>query len=130
MPESEYSRREFLKKNSIAGLGVLLSTGITPSLLADPIADPETPAILGGKSALMGDWPKWPMWNAETDEKALLEVVRSGVWSRQNTVIEFEKKWAEAVGAKRCLMVVNGTNALIVALTQFNIGAGDEVIIA
>ena len=130
MPESEYSRREFLKHNSIAGLGVLLGTGVTPALLANTVTDTGTPAILGGKPALMGDWPKWPMWNAETDEKVLLEVVRSGVWSRNNTVNEFEKKWAEAVGAKRCLMVVNGTNALIVALTQFNIGAGDEVIMS
>jgi dTDP-4-amino-4,6-dideoxygalactose transaminase len=51
------------------------------------------------------------------------------VWSRQNVVSEFEKKWAEAIGTRRCLTVVNGTNALVVTLIQSNIGAGDEVII-
>jgi len=129
MSERNYSRREFLKHNSIAGLGVALGTGIMPSLLANSAPGAGTPAILGGKPALMGDWPNWPMWNAETDEKLLLEVVRSGVWSRKNTVNEFEKKWAEVVGAKCCLTVVNGTNAIKLSLIQFNIGAGDEVII-
>ena len=65
----------------------------------------------------------------ETDEKRVLEVLRSGVWSRKDTVTEFENKWAETVGAKRCLTVVNGTNALFVSLVQHDIGAGDEVIV-
>jgi len=40
-------------------------------------------------------------------------------------VTEFETKWAEIIGAKRCLSVVNGTNALITALVQQGIGGGD-----
>ena len=129
MKNKKQSRREFLKQNSMAGLGAVLATGMTPSLFANTISKSETPAILGGKAAFTGVWPKWPMWIPETDEKRLLEVMRSGVWSRQNVVDEFEKKWAETVGTKRCLAVVNGTNALVVALIQSNIGAGDEVII-
>jgi dTDP-4-amino-4,6-dideoxygalactose transaminase len=51
------------------------------------------------------------------------------VWSRAEVVNEFEKQWAELMGAKRCLAVVNGTNALVASLVQFDIGGGDEVIV-
>src|SRR6476619_3708409 len=129
MSKRDYSRREFLKQNSIAGLGGALATGMTTSLFADTLTGVATHAILGGKSVRTKDWPKWPQWNSETDEKRVLEVLRSGVWSRQNTVTEFENKWAQTVGAKRCLTVVNGTNALFVSLVQHDIGAGDEVIV-
>jgi dTDP-4-amino-4,6-dideoxygalactose transaminase len=129
MQNKKQSRREFLKQNSVAGLGAVLASGMTPSLFAHSTIRFDTPAILGGKSAFTGVWPKWPMWNAETDEKRLLDVMRSGVWSRQDVVSEFEMKWADTIGTKRCLTVVNGTNALVVTLIQSNIGAGDEVII-
>ena len=42
---------------------------------------------------------------------------------------EFEQTWAQTLGAKRSLLVVNGTNALIIALNQLNIRAGDEVLV-
>ena len=51
------------------------------------------------------------------------------MWSRAKVVDEFEKKWAETIGSKRCLTVVNGTNALITALIQQGIGGGDEVLV-
>lgn len=129
MSKKEYSRREFLKQNSKAGVGALLATGITPSLFANITKNTSTPAILGGKPVMAADWPHWPIWKPETDERLVLATLRSGVWSRKKVVDEFEKKWAEAVGAKRCLSVVNGTNSLIVSLIQLGIGAGDEVII-
>ena len=59
----------------------------------------------------------------------MLEVLKSGIWSRAGVVTEFEKAWAEALGIQRSLAVVNGTNALIVALNQFDIKAGDEVLV-
>ena len=123
-----YSRRDFVKRNSIAGLGTYFALGLTPSVFADNVRAAETPAILGGQKLRTKGWPGWPMWIPETDEKRLLEVMRSGVWSRSKVVAEFEKKWAELVGAKRCLTVVNGTNALFAAVHNLNIGAGDEVI--
>ena len=55
--------------------------------------------------------------------------MRSGVWSRDKVVTEFEKKWAETIGTKRSLAVVNGTNALIATLVQLDIGGGDEVLV-
>jgi perosamine synthetase len=87
------------------------------------------PAITGGQAIRTKPWPEWPMWNPSTDEELVLKVMRSGIWSRADIVTEFERKWAQAIGAKRCLAVVNGTNALITALSQLDIGAGDEVLL-
>jgi len=89
----------------------------------------KMPAILGGEKAYTGHWPTWPVWDSVTDEKKLLEVMRSGVWSRNKLTEEFEKKWAQTLGAKRSLAVVNGTNALNTSLAQLEIGWGDEVLV-
>jgi perosamine synthetase len=129
MSKTKYSRREFVKQNSIAGLGAAVGIGVAPTLLANSSSDTGTPALLGGQAVRTKGWPGWPIWKPETDEKQVLEVLRSGVWSRAGVVTEFEKKWAEAIGTKRCLAVVNGTNALIAALVNLGIGGGDEVIV-
>lgn len=123
-----FSRREFLKRNSLAGAGLTLGMGMATPLFATTF-DAGTPAILGGTPVYKKDWQKWPIWNPETDEKRVLEVLRSGVWSRAGVVTEFEDEWAKLMGSKRCLSVVNGTNALICALANFDIGAGDEVLV-
>jgi perosamine synthetase len=124
-----YSRRDFIKKNSMAGAGAVISMGLAPSLLNGFNGIQDTPAILNGTAVRTAGWPEWPQWHPESDEDRLLEVVRSGVWSRAGTVTEFEEAWAETVGAKRCLTTVNGTNALICSLANLEIGGGDEVII-
>jgi dTDP-4-amino-4,6-dideoxygalactose transaminase len=129
MENSEYSRREFLKQNSLVGAGAILSAGTIPSLLSGYTAAEDKPAILGGIPVHTKSWPGWPIWNKESDEKQVLEVLRSGIWSRAGVVTEFEKRWAETVGAKRALAVVNGTNALIASLVNLGIGGGDEVIV-
>jgi dTDP-4-amino-4,6-dideoxygalactose transaminase len=123
-----YSRREFIKQNSLTGLGAIVTMGVTPNLFANNINVTEIPALLGGKAVRTKGWPTWPVWDTATDEEQVIKVIRSGAWTRAGVVTEFEKKWAETVGAKRCLAVVNGTNALIASLNQFDIGAGDEVI--
>lgn len=135
MPSQPFSRREFLKRNSLTGLGAALTPALLTTKPAEAIAKSATfslaepPALLGGKPVRTHQWPTWPIWKPETDEKQLLEVLRSGVWSRANVVTDFEAKWAQAVGAKRSLAVVNGTNALITALAQLNIRGGDEVLV-
>ena len=129
MYKKSFSRREFIKKNSLTGMGVLLAPSAGSSLFAFNSRSADVPALLGGTPVYTGGWPQWPVWNPSTDEERLLQTIRSGVWSRASTVNEFEQKWAQLMGAKRCLSVVNGTNALITALAQANIGAGDEVII-
>jgi len=129
MSKRNYSRREFVKQNSLAGLGAVVAIGLTPDLIADYVTGTGAPAVLGGQKLRTKGWPEWPMWNPATDEEQVLKVLRSGVWSRAGVVTEFETKYAKAIGAKRCLAVVNGTNALITALVQQGIGGGDEVIV-
>jgi Predicted pyridoxal phosphate-dependent enzyme apparently involved in regulation of cell wall biogenesis len=117
------SRRTFIRNSSLGTAGVFLSSGLFNQSQA------SVPAILGGMPTFKpGDWVKWPMWIESEDEARLLESVRSGVWSRNKLVTEFEDAWAAMLGVKRCLTVVNGTNALITAMNRLDIGAGDEVI--
>lgn len=121
-----YSRREFLRQGSIMGAGLLA----VPTILTASSLTGAAPAILGGTPVwAKKQWPKWPRWNPATDDERLLKVVRSGVWSRAKVVTEFEEAWAAAIGSKRSLATVNGTNALITAISQFDIGPGDEVIV-
>ncbi|WP_338868897.1 DegT/DnrJ/EryC1/StrS family aminotransferase [Spirosoma sp. SC4-14] len=142
MAHKNYSRREFIWRNSLTGLGAVLTpsflTNKPPKAAATSSAMPirstsflvtEPPALLGGKPVRTKDWPAWPLWKPEQDEKLLLEVIRSGIWSRDKVVSEFETRWASTVGAKRSLAVVNGTNAIITALAQLNIRGGDEVLV-
>ncbi len=124
-----YSRREFLKQNSLKGLGAVVSLGVTPALYSPDIRNAHTLALQGGQPVRTKGWPAWPVWDSASDEDLVLKVLRSGAWTRAGVVTEFENKWAETIGTKRCLAVVNGTNALIASLNQFDIGAGDEVII-
>lgn len=129
MSKRNYSRREFVKQNSMLSLGAVVSIGITPTLLANCGTDSGKPAILGGQKIRDKEWPQWPIWDSATDEELVINVLRSCKWSRSKLVSEFEKKWAELIGSKRCLAVVNGTNALIASLVQLGIGGGDEVIV-
>lgn len=128
MSKRNLSRREFVKQNSLA-LGAVAAMGVTPGLLSDIVSGTSVPAIMGGQKIRTKEWPQWPIWNSSTDEDQILKVLRSGVWSRAGVVTEFENKWAELIGSKRCLAVVNGTSALIASLVQLGIGGGDEVLV-
>ena len=79
--KSDSSRRKFLKQTSVAGIGTALTLGISPSLIAGELNNSAMPAIIGGPSAWdKAKWIKWPIWIPETDEKRVLEVLRSGIW--------------------------------------------------
>src|SRR6056297_2178279 len=131
MTNKKYSRRTFLKKSALTGLGLGLAAGATPSIMSSCAKDVSTPAILGGQPVREKGWPGWPVWKSEKDEERVIEVLRSGNWWRGagNVVEEFEKKWAETIGAKRCVATVNGTNSLVISLFRLGIGPGDEVIV-
>jgi perosamine synthetase len=130
------ARRTFIKSTGLFAAGLVLSPSLTiagekskGALSVLGKAEDEKLAMLGGKPLRTKAWPKWPRWNPETDEKRVTDVLRSGIWSRASVANEFEAEWAKTLGVKRSITVANGTNALIVALNQFNIGAGDEVIV-
>jgi len=88
-------------------------------------------AIHGGRPVRTKPWPSWPIWD-ESAEESVLSILRSGNWfrGRGQTVSEFEAKYAQLLGAKRCVCTVNGTNALLTALHVLDIGVGDEVIVS
>lgn len=89
-------------------------------------------AINGGtplRDTKVNPWPKWPLWD-EKEEKGLLEVLKSGVWSYNGPKeSEFNKAFAKFIGAKYALSVANGTVSLQLALEACGIGLGDEVIV-
>ncbi len=117
-----------MKSGILAGAGILISNSLFSNFSIAGTTGSSMPAILGGVRSHKRPWPSWPRWDKNSDELRVLKVLRSGVWSRDKVVEEFETTWARTIGAKRSLAVVNGTNALIIALKQHDIGGGDEVI--
>ena len=65
----------------------------------------------------------------EEEAKAVYEVVRSGWISMGETVKQFERSFAEYVGAKHAVATNNGTTALHLALIAAGIKEGDEVLV-
>lgn len=123
------NRRKFITK-TIGGASILAVSGFNDLYAwGQTNTDKKLPAILGGAKSHHDLWPDWPVWKSPAYDDNVLEVLRSRVWSRAKVTAEFEKKWAELIGTKRCLSVVNGTNALIASVAQFDIGPGDEVIV-
>ncbi|MGV8096621.1 MAG: DegT/DnrJ/EryC1/StrS family aminotransferase [Mangrovibacterium sp.] len=89
-------------------------------------------AINGGapvRDTKANPWPKWPVWNSN-EEKALLEVLNSGIWSYNGPKeIEFNRQFAAFTGTKYAVSAANGTVTLQMALEACGIGLGDEVIL-
>lgn len=122
------TRRHFVRTTAAtsAALG-WLSARIGPNVYA---AEAGKPALLGGKPAHSGGWPKWPEWR-EAWEGDVLKVLRSGQWCRAGgggEVPVFEEAWAKLLGAKRALGTASGTTALVTSLHVVGVDAGDEVI--
>lgn len=65
---------------------------------------------------------------SEAEISAVGDAVRSGWWAKGPRTMEFEKRFAEYVGAKYCVAVNSATAALHLALETAGIGPGDEVI--
>src|SRR5947208_15943534 len=88
-------------------------------------------AVDGGPKTREKPWPDWPVWD-ESEERALLEVLRSGRWWSVggSKVPEFEQAFARFQDAKHGIAVTNGTAALEVALRALGSGFGGGVILA
>jgi len=67
-------------------------------------------------------------YQEEFEQKAL-EVLRSGWYILGNEVKEFEKEFAVYTGAKHCVGLANGLDALWIAFRILGIGPGDEVLV-
>jgi len=65
----------------------------------------------------------------EEFEAKALEVLRSGWYILGKEVSAFEEEFAAYTGAKYCVGLANGLDALWIAFRLLNIGKGDEVIV-
>jgi len=125
--KQKFNRRDFISTTSVAGTG--LAFGL-PHLARATGSETAKPALLGGPKAQTGGFPGWPVFD-QTEEKALLDTLRSGQWYRGSgkAVANFENAYAKLTGAEHCLATSCGTSALYTALGALDIGPGDEVII-
>jgi dTDP-4-amino-4,6-dideoxygalactose transaminase len=64
----------------------------------------------------------------EAEEQAVIDVLRSGALSLGPRVPEFERAFAERVGARHASAVSSGTAALHLALRAVGVSEGDEVV--
>lgn len=91
-------------------------------------------SIAGGaavqKSLKLGTtWAPWPSFDEEQVE-AVSSILRSGKinqWTG-HCVWDFEREYAQSLGRKHAIALMNGTVALELALLALGVQAGDEVI--
>lgn len=68
------------------------------------------------------------LYQKEFEQKAL-DVLRSGWYVLGKEVSAFEEEFAQYIGAKHCVGLASGLDALWIAFRLLNIGKGDEVIV-
>ncbi|MGA2606208.1 MAG: DegT/DnrJ/EryC1/StrS family aminotransferase [Terriglobia bacterium] len=102
-------------------------------------------AILGGQPIRRKPFPSWPIFD-ESEEQALLGVLRSGKWWRfsygegvelkepeqglpRSKVVEFQEAFARLQQARHGIACANGTAAIEIALKALGVGPGHEVIV-
>lgn len=89
----------------------------------------EKLAIEGGKPVRRTLLPYGHQWIDEDDVQAVIEVLRSDWLTTGPKVADFERAFANIVGAKEAVAVSSGTAALHAAVYALGIGPGDEVIV-
>ena len=67
--------------------------------------------------------------HADEYKKKACEVLNSGWYILGKEVSTFEEEWAKYIGAKYCVGLASGLDALWISFRLLNIGAGDEVIV-
>jgi dTDP-4-amino-4,6-dideoxygalactose transaminase len=85
-------------------------------------------ALLGGEPTCDFAWPRWPVYD-QSEEKQLLEVLRSGEWWYGAKVQQFEREFADFQGAGHGVTCTNGTTAIEMGLRALGVVPGDEVIV-
>jgi dTDP-4-amino-4,6-dideoxygalactose transaminase len=135
MSTQNVSRRKFLVDSSAGTVAAVAAGAMSACASAAP--KPAALAVLGGSPVRTKPFPSWPPVTAEM-EQSLLAALRSRKWGRTlqgpmhgtGLVVEFEKRFAELVGAARCLATGSCTQSLHTALHAVGVGAGDEVLVA
>lgn len=129
MEKRKFTRRQVLATATAGTLGII-ATGQVKAFISFG-KEQDKLAILGGAPVRTAPWPEWPVWDPSA-EKDILEMLRSGRWwrGRGDYVAEFEEKYAEFIGAKRCLATASGTTALLISLHVLGVDAGDEVLVS
>lgn len=67
--------------------------------------------------------------HADEYKKKACEVLDSGWYILGKEVSAFEEEWAKYIGAKYCVGLASGLDALWISFRLLNIGVGDEVIV-
>jgi len=88
----------------------------------------NTLAINGGKSVRDTYLPYAQQWVDEEDIGEVVKVLKSDFLTTGPKIEEFEKRFADYVGAKYAVSISNGTAALHAACFAAGINEGDEVI--
>jgi dTDP-4-amino-4,6-dideoxygalactose transaminase len=91
----------------------------------------DRPALLGGTPAVDLDQSaanQWPIIT-ESDEQAVLDVLRSGRLSVNDVVTRLEADYCRWLGVGHAVAHCNGTSAILAALHGFGLRPGDEVIV-
>jgi len=81
-------------------------------------------------SSTASEW-RVPLVNlgySDEEERALLEVFRSGWWTYGPVSRELEQRFAEYLGVRHALAVSSGTAALHLACVALGAGEGDEIV--
>jgi len=126
---STFNRRQFIQTAG-AGLAAMQLAALTPGRAA-AVSSNGKPALLGGTPIRNTPFPSWPVID-QRDERAWMDVLRSGKWFRGygKAVDRFEEAYAALTGAKHCIATANGTSALLASLAGIGVGPGDEVILS
>jgi len=65
----------------------------------------------------------------EEEERAVLEVLKSGILVKGPKIQEFEKNFAEYIGVKHAITISSGTTALELAIAAFDFPEDSEIIV-
>lgn len=124
------TRRRMLGAASALPAALKTGIGLAAAARAYAAASVDRPALLGGPKTRKAYFESWPKFDL-TEERALLDVLRSGHWFRGSGqfVKKFEESFASLTGAKQVLATCNGTSSLYVSLNVLGVEPGDEVIV-
>lgn len=130
MKKRSLTRRNFVAGAAAGTFGAMMTGPVSAAILGGN-ASSKILALKGGDPVRTKGWTRWPIWDPDTEEP-MLEVLRSGKWwmGSGNKCEEFEREYAELIGARRAVATASGSTALIAALHVMGVDAGDEVIVS